>query len=332
MSLSEFAVIKKYFHRQYDNDIVRLGVGDDCALVRVPQVRDSGQCQALSMDTLVAGVHFPLDTNPTHIAYKSLAVNLSDLAAMGARPTWFSLALTMPDADDEWLAQFSSGLFELADEYALPLIGGDITRGPLSITIQIAGEVGEHLALRRDGAKEGDSIFVSGTLGDAAAGLSLLVNKMPQQSEYTEYLVSRLNRPTPRVALGLSLLPFATSCIDLSDGLLADLSHLCDRSQLGATIFFDQIPVSEKLKSFFSSSQLNELSKARLVAGSGDDYELCFTVPERHTEAVRLVSEKAGVRVTLIGSMKRDGLVECINADGQVLDMQEMGFKHFYNL
>lgn len=331
MSLGEFSLIKKYFHRHYDNDSVRLGVGDDCALVRVS--REANLCQALSMDTLVAGVHFPVDTNPADIAYKSLAVNLSDLAAMGATPAWFSLALTMPEAKDDWLTQFSVGLFELADEYRLPLVGGDVTKGPLSITIQIAGEVSEELALRRDGANEGDCIFVSGSLGDAAAGLSLLMNSAShsesQQFDCTEYLKGRLNRPLPRVALGQSLLSIATSCIDVSDGLLADLSSICDRSHLGAEISFDRIPVSEDLANFFEKQQLDELARAQLMLSCGDDYELCFTVPVSRAEAIRIISDKVGVRLTLIGKMKCEPSVVCVSASGQVLNLKENGFQHF---
>ncbi|MBV1881808.1 MAG: thiamine-phosphate kinase [Pseudomonadales bacterium] len=346
MPLSEFAIIKQYFQRDFKGDSVILGPGDDCALVKTPF--KEGQCQALSMDTLVAGVHFPVDTNPADVGYKSLAVNLSDLAAMGAKPIWFSLALTLPDVDADWLALFSSGLYSLAEQYELPLIGGDITKGPLSITIQIAGVVESSLALRRDGAKEGDKIFVSGALGDAAVGLTLLNGSAPEFSapsyrhrDNLKYLKARLDRPSPRVSLGLELINVASSCIDVSDGLLADLSHLCgrgslsDRSSLGCKgslgteIYFEQLPLSAELRAYFEDSQLSELEKAKLVLASGDDYELCFSAPEERREEVAAAASKAGVPVTLIGKFTEAGSIRCIDANGEMLDLQHLGFRHF---
>jgi len=329
MSLSEFALIKKYFFREYSNEHIRLGSGDDCALVIVPD----GLCQALSMDTLVAGVHFPLDTQPADIAYKSLAVNLSDLAAMGASPLWFSLALTMPEVNECWLSEFSAGLFELADAFSLPLVGGDITKGPLSITIQIAGSIDERLALRRDGACEGDCVFVSGVLGEAAAGLSILQNAGDRsgllQQKWASNLIDRLNRPSPRVALGKALLNVATSCIDVSDGLLADLSHLCDRSQLGAEVDVTLVPLSGDLNAYIKTQNIDDVEKTRLMLGAGDDYELCFTAPEGLIPSVKKLAKETGVSVAVIGQMVPGNSVSCVMNGGESLDIRKMGFKHF---
>src|SRR5579872_141773 len=237
--MNEFDIIKKFFQRQslHRKDVI-LGSGDDCALLKMPE----DQLLAVSMDTLISGVHFPKDLSAYEIGYKSLAVNLSDLAAMGAIPAWFTCGLSLPDFDENWCKEFSRGLFDLANQYHIELIGGDLTRSKiLSITIQAHGFVPKELALRRDGAKIGDKIYISGKLGHAI-------------------LKNYYHRPEPRINLGLALRGKAHSCIDISDGLIADLSHILESSKLGASIYMDKIPV---------------VHQDALI--SGDDYELCFT-------------------------------------------------------
>jgi thiamine-monophosphate kinase len=324
MALDEFQLIQRFFKERcaaYSTNVC-LGIGDDCALVNVPD----GFCQALSMDTLVSGVHFPETTLPQDIAYKSLAVNLSDLAAMGASPAWFSLSLTLPAIDEDWLTAFSEGLFELANEVSVPLIGGDMTKGSLSITVQIAGHVKECVAMKRSTAKVGDDIYVSGTLGDAAAGLR--VHAHTDLTEEFAPLIRRLNRPTPRNALGGRLAGVASSCIDVSDGLMADLTHICVSSQLGADLHVASLPVSQSLQNLLHRFSMNEREKLKLLLG-GDDYELCFTAPEAVESMVKTVADQAGVPVTKIGKMKVGDTVDWVGLDSDVLSLTQCGFKHF---
>jgi len=249
---------------------VELGIGDDAALVNVPP----GQSLVMSLDTLVAGVHFPKNTSAADIAWKALAVNLSDMAAMAATPRWLLLGLTLPQADEAWLAEFSSGLTQLAQAHGVALIGGDTTRGPLTISVQISGLVPQGQALRRSSARPGDLIYVSGQLGDAGLGLMLALDEaeidLPEQRR--QYFLQRLNRPAPRLDLGLALRGLATAAIDISDGLLADLGHILEASTVAARIDLEQLPVA---------AELHALSDEwwRLPLTAGDDYELCFSVP-----------------------------------------------------
>ena len=318
MALNEFALIERYFSRSTSNrqDVI-LGIGDDGALLQVP----SNYILAASMDTLVAGQHFPIDTSPHDIGYKSLAVNLSDLAAMGAQPSWLMLALTMPDNNAVWLEEFSGGLFELADLFNMQLVGGDTTRGPLTITVQVQGFVPVKQALCRHGAMPGDKIYVSGTLGDAGLGLQVALGKRQIESDEKNFLLQRLNRPTPRVELGLLLRGLATSAIDISDGLFADLSHILSKSKVGARIFADQLPLSTALR---SQLPLQEAYRYALV--SGDDYELCFTVPPEHESEFLLKISQQNTLCSCIGEI-------CVMPGLEVVGFSEKiirsGFQHF---
>ncbi len=267
--LNEFSLIEKYFTNQkvFRTDVL-LGVGDDAALVTIP----SNHQLVLTMDTLIEGIHFPTHTSPCDIGYKALAVNLSDLAAMGADPAWITLALTIPEVNSTWLDDFANGLFQLANEFNVQLIGGDTTRGKLSITIQAHGFVPTNQALRRDGAKVGDKIYVSGTLGDAGLGLRVARDNFDLPFDDKILVLQKLNRPAAKIKLGIMLRELANSAIDISDGLLADLNHILERSHVGARINANDIPLSKALLNLPREEAL------KLALTAGDDYELCFTV------------------------------------------------------
>ncbi|MDT8310247.1 MAG: thiamine-phosphate kinase, partial [Methylophaga sp.] len=272
---AEFSLIKAYFsaltsHRE---DVV-LGIGDDCALLQPP----AGQLLATSVDTLVSGVHFFADVDAYRLGHKALAVNLSDLAAMGANPAWFTLALTLPEANSDWLKAFSAGMAYLAKQHDLQLVGGDTTRGPLAITLQVTGFVEADKAFRRDAAKVGDKIYVSGTLGDGGAGLLLKQGKLITENlseQDQQFLLERLELPTPRNGLASRLSGEIHAAIDISDGLLADLQHILTASQVGAVIHTDALPLSAALQ------KLPAALAQKLALTAGDDYELCFTVSSK---------------------------------------------------
>ncbi len=270
MPLSEFALIARYFSSLGRGDAVDLGVGDDCAILRLPPDKRL----ATSMDTLVSGVHFPEDAFPEDIGYRAVAVAASDLAAMGATPLAMTVALTLPEADDFWLTTFSEGLARAVSEYQLPLVGGDTTRGPLAITVQVFGALPAGAALLRSGAKPGDALLVSGTLGDAAGGLAFLQGDWQPSPEHAEYLLGRFYRPTARLKLGAELLGYATSAIDVSDGLLADAGHIAAASGVKISIESGLLPLSAALASHPDRDQA-----LRWALSGGDDYELCFTQP-----------------------------------------------------
>ncbi|MBN4080716.1 thiamine-phosphate kinase, partial [Beggiatoa alba] len=241
MSLLEFDVIKQYFSKirnTGNHSNIHLGIGDDAAIVSVPKDNKLVICT----DTLNQGIHFPLATSAYDIAYKALAVNLSDMAAMGAQPSWFTLNISMPTINKGWLEGFSKGLTTLAKQYQLDLIGGDTTRGPLSISITLAGHIHHSQALTRANAQAGDRVYLTGCTGEAAYGLRCVSGSKPIKGS-EQYFVSRLNRPTPRVALGLSLVGIANACIDVSDGLLADISHIAEASQCGFQLYLNDIPL-----------------------------------------------------------------------------------------
>lgn len=321
MALGEFELIARYFAGALGgrNDVV-LGVGDDAALVRVP----SGSELVVAADTIVAGAHFPENTAADAIGHRALAVNLSDLAAMGATPAWFTLALTLPRADEAWLAAFSRGLLELAREFDMALIGGDTTSGPLTVTVQAMGLVASGSALRRSGAGEGDAVFISGTMGDAAAGLAIQQGRLAAQSPTARaYLVDRFLRPAPRVALGRALLGVASAAIDVSDGLLGDLAKLLDASRLGARVELDAVPVSTQL-----AGTLDRDAALRIATAGGDDYELCFTVPAARLPAVTAVAAQARVALTRIGTVEATPGVRCFRA-GKPVAADIAGFEHF---
>lgn len=267
---SEFELIYRYFSALGRGPGVDLGVGDDCALLRL----EPGEQLAASIDTLVAGVHFPDEAFPEDIGYRAVAVAASDLAAAGARPLGMTLALTLPAADELWLHTFSEGLVAAVAALELPLVGGDTTRGPLTITVQVFGAVPAGEALLRGGAQVGDQLCVSGTLGDAAAGLALAEGRWPGDPDYADYLERRFYRPEPRLALGRALRGSATAAIDISDGLLADAGHIAAASGVKLVIEPDRIPLSAALQSLADRDR----ALAWALAG-GDDYELCFTLP-----------------------------------------------------
>jgi thiamine-monophosphate kinase len=306
---------------------VRLGIGDDAALLAVP----SGQLLAVSTDTLVVGVHFPQSSKAYDIGWKSLAVNLSDLAAMGATPAWAILALTLPQADSRWVGEFADGFAALAREFKLALVGGDTTQGPLSVTVTVHGFVPDGLALLRSGARAGDAIFVTGTLGDAAAGLRCLdkndgeVDRLlsaPPGSR--EMLIERLNRPTPRVAQGLALRGRASACIDISDGLVADLGHICAASSVGAEIDVESLPSSSALLGLFDLGTRRALQMA-----GGDDYELCFTAAEADAPSLLGDLARSGCGATRIGRVVAAAGVHVRDSAGNPVAITRSGWEHF---
>ncbi len=258
-----------------------MGVGDDAALLRVAE----GMELAVSTDMLVSGTHFFPDADPFLLGYKTLAVNLSDMAAMGATPRWATLSLSLPEANENWLQQFSAGFFALADEHEVELIGGDTTRGPLNLCVTIMGEVPRGKALRRSGAQIGDDIWVSGTLGEAALGLAHLQSEIELPEEPRISCLAALHQPQPRVALGLALRGIANSAIDISDGLLADLGHILECSNVAAEVRYDRLPVSPLFASSGDDDEPNWCK--RCVLSGGDDYELCFTAPVAHARRDR---------------------------------------------
>lgn len=320
MPVAEFEIIAQFFTRKITRtQEIILSIGDDAAVVRVP----TGYDTVIAIDTLNAGIHFPVDTRPADIGYKALAVNLSDMAAMGAIPAWFTLALSFPDADEAWLTQFSDGLFALANHYQVDLIGGDTTRGPLSVTIQIGGWVKPDQYLARAGARVGDGVYVSGTLGDAAAGLALL--QYHPHDKTAQSLISRLHRPTPRVELGQKLVTIANACIDVSDGLTADLGHILNASGVGARIQQATIPISSVLR----ESGFDPATILRYALHGGDDYELCFTVPAAKERQLDDVRKHCDCAITQIGEITQLPGLQLVNASGEVTSILPQGFQHF---
>ncbi|RBW66023.1 thiamine-phosphate kinase [Vibrionales bacterium C3R12] len=317
----EFNLIEKYFsNRQSQRKDVQLSLGDDCALVKPP----SNVQIAISTDTLVAGTHFLADANPAWVAHKALASNVSDLAAMGATPAWVSFALTMPDADEAWLAPFCDAFFELADYFGIQLIGGDTTKGPLSLTLTVQGFVPEDKALRRDGASVGDWIYVTGNLGDSKAGLSVILDDSLRSQPFAQELEKRHYLSQPRVLAGQALLGLASSAIDISDGLISDLSHILKRSNVGASINANFLPLSSELIQFSG----NVDSAQQYALTSGEEYELCFTVPEENKGSLETALAHIGAKVTCIGQIRPQGMLE-LHSNGQPLDWHLDGYDHF---
>lgn len=322
MACGEFSLIARYFDRVRSSRLdVETGIGDDCALLNIPEK----QTLAISTDTLVAGNHFLADIDPADLAYKALAVNLSDLAAMGADPAWLTLAITLPEVDERWLEIFSDSLFELLNYYDMQLIGGDTTRGPLSMTLGIHGYVPAGRALKRSGAKPGDWIYVTGTPGDSAAGLAILQHRLQVADEVDrEYLLKRHLRPTPRILQGQALRDKASAAIDLSDGLISDLGHIVKASACGAHIDIETLPFSEAVKRHVESEQA-----LRWALSGGEDYELCFTVPELNRGALDVALGHLGVPFTCIGQMSADVEGICFTRDGEPVTFDWKGYDHF---
>ncbi|HEX7606530.1 MAG TPA: thiamine-phosphate kinase [Usitatibacter sp.] len=315
---SEFDLIARHFTKPAANAV--LGVGDDCALVDVT----NGMDLAVSTDTMVSGTHFFPDVDPENLGHKTLAVNLSDIAAMGAMPYWAMLALTLPSVDHPWLAAFAKGFFDLAAEYNVSLIGGDTTRGPLTITVTILGQVPTGAALRRNGAKVGNDVWVSGNVGDAALAVAHRHGKVVLAERDYREAVMRLYEPTPRVALGQALRGMATSAIDISDGLIADLGHICRLSGVGATVELGSIPVSE-----IGARHFNDDAGLTAIIAGGDDYELCFTAPANSRESIADLTDVLGVPLTRIGQIKRGKGVSLLGADGKPMKIDGRGYDHF---
>ena len=332
----EFDLIAHYFDWPTQGDGVKLSVGDDAALLSVKAHHQL----AVSIDTLVSDVHYPIDTHPSDIAHKALSVNVSDMAAMGAEPRWLTLALTLPEYNSAWLAEFSKGLKEAADLYGVDLIGGDTTRGSQTITIQIMGEVLPEKALKRSAAKQGDVIFITNTLGDAAAGLDIYQRSLSAEIDQSsaikknvavkqktvlnhaqQYCLSRLNRPTARVVESRIITEFAHACIDVSDGLLQDLSHILNASSVGAVINTDTIYFSDALSSLYNRAQCLDFALS-----GGDDYELLFTVPSDRCDDFQAAISSQSLFCQAIGFI--DGQAGNItNQQGKVLTAN--GFQHF---
>jgi thiamine-monophosphate kinase len=295
-------------------------VGDDCALVDVT----NGMDLAVSTDTMVSGTHFFPDVDPENLGHKALAVNLSDMAAMGALPYWAMLALTVPNVDHAWLAAFAKGFFDLAEEYNVSLIGGDTTRGPLTLTVTIMGEVPAGAALRRSGAKAGNDIWISGNVGDAALAVAHRHGRVVlEEADYRE-AVMRLYEPTPRVALGQALRGLATAAIDISDGLLADLTHICRLSGVGATVELPSVPVSS-----IGAKHLSTPAGRTAIVSGGDDYELCFTAHPNSRESIQDLADVLGHPLTRIGQVKRGKGVSLLGADGKAVKVDGRGYDHF---
>ena len=323
--MSEFELINEIAQRIKPRADVLLGIGDDCAILAPPK----GKRLALSTDTLVAGVHFFADTEPYLIGYKALAVNLSDLAAMGAKPLWYSLALTLPNADARFALELTRGMHTLSVEYDIALIGGDTTRGPLAITITVIGtlDVGvgsASVALQRSGAQIGDGVYVSGTLGDAAGALKLRkAGKIEPM-----WLAQRLDQPTPRVALGLALHGIASSAIDVSDGLVADLAHICRQSGCSATLHAERLPISHELV-----IALGLADAWQCALGGGDDYELLFTAAPKHEAALAKLASAHALAITRIGTISAQHAsqewVQVLDANNLSINIPRRGYEHF---
>jgi len=316
MSLSEFELIRRFFAnsglRRTD---VSLGVGDDCAVLNMP----TGKELVVSIDTLVEGVHFFKDSDPEALGHKSLAVNLSDLAAMGAEPAWVTMALTLPSVDEGWLEAFCRGFAQLAAAHNVQLIGGDTTRGALNISIQAHGFVDPGAALRRDGARSGDLVYVTGSLGDA--GLAL---QGAGRMNVPPAIQLRLDRPIPRIAAGQALVGLANSAIDISDGLLSDLGHICDASGVGATLYVEDLPCSEAVRDYIVLN--NDWA---LPLSAGDDYELCITVPAEKQAEVEQIAMDFECGLTKIGRIEAQSGIRCLAADHQELQQISSGYEHF---
>ncbi len=329
--MNEFQIIKQFFHREPADLLVAeispagvlLGIGDDCALLQTPAHKQL----AVSVDTLVVDVHFPADADAEDIGERALRVNLSDLAAMGAEPLWFTLALTLPKnsefCSENWLRLFSRGLFRVANEFHIALVGGDTTSGPLSITIQVMGCVASHEAFRRDGASIGDFICVTNFIGDGAAALAVIQNKLQIEDEHKEYLYDRFYRPTPRLKESKLLHGIASAALDISDGLVADLAHICAASDLGALIDVESLPMSPALIA------INNLDQAyRWALSGGDDYELCFTVPPEKMPELAMLIAQGKLHATVIGELVTGANVIC-ELNGEPFSLDQKGYSHF---
>ncbi len=316
--MSEFDLIRKHFSRSTKH--TNLGIGDDAALITV----GAGMELAISTDMLVAGTHFFSDVDPHKLGWKSLAVNFSDMAAMGAKPKWATLSISMPENDANWLAHFSQGFFSCANAFDVDLIGGDTTRGALCINVQIMGEIPTGQAILRSGAKVDDDIWVSGKLGCAALGLAHLLGREQIAANIVEHHLQALHSPQPRVSLGLALRGLANSCLDISDGLLSDLGHILKASDVGAEIQLDAIPTSTYIK-----KKLKTASFQQYVLAGGDDYELCFTASASRAADVQAAAKAANVPIAKIGKITAAKDLLVLDSAGNHIEMAQTGYNHF---
>ena len=317
--MNEFEIIRRYFESKDLTVSVKLGIGDDGAIIH----SDPGKNLVVATDTLVSGVHFPADSSACDIGYRSVVVNVSDIAAMGGKPEWMTLALSISETNPEWLKGFSKGLFLAADEYSLHLIGGDLTKAEQNIiTIQMIGEVDTDAQLLRSNAQPGELLFVSGTLGDAAAGLEQFEKKVAL-NQYNQYLIERFFRPTARVDIGQAIMDYASSSIDISDGLIGDLKKIMSASDVGALINIDDIPLSKEMLKIY------EPKKSQTFALSGgDDYELLFTAPAENLSKIMDISKEKDQKITHIGNITENKNLEC-RKEGVIYEYQDEGYLHF---
>ncbi len=322
MTNSEFDVIKKYFTFPDSRDDVILATGDDCACVSVPENKQL----LITTDTLISGVHFPQNTSPDDIAYKSLMVNLSDLAAMGASPAWVTLAISLPEVNESWLQAFSNQFSAVLSQFNISLIGGDTTKGALSITIQAMGVCDKNKILRRDKAELNDKIFITGNIGDAAIGLQAVLNKFNDENLLP--CVNRLNRPDARINFAEELTLYSKCAIDISDGLVADLGHIVKASVFGANINLLTIPLSSAARYYFDHYHKNTIDWS-MVLTQGDDYELCFTANCQNESAVMALAKKHKLKVTCIGEITASNELIFSDKNNDPVDFLSTGFRHF---
>lgn len=316
--MGEFDLIKRYFTPAAYPSGVLLGVGDDAAVLDTPP----GYRLVAAVDTIVEGVHFPKSSSAYDIGWRALAVNLSDMAAMGAMPRWFTLSLCLPEANDPWLKEFARGLFDLAQAHQVQLVGGDTVKGPVNISIQILGLVENDGWLCRSGAQPGDVLFVSGVPGEAAGGLQVMLQQLELMPAH-DVLQKHFLRPEPRVVLGRALRTLASAAMDVSDGVLTDLHKLCVASGYGADLHLECLPVSAELQAVFGTTQAEQLA-----LNGGDDYELLFTVPRERLSQTEAAMAGTGVKCTPIGVMTRDMGVRCLR-HGVVVPQTVQGYDHF---
>jgi thiamine-monophosphate kinase len=320
MPATEFEIIERYFRQAAkQSKSVVCGIGDDAAVVELPP----GQQLVVSTDTLVSGVHFFQDADPSDVGYKSLAVNMSDMAAMGADPLWVTMCLTLPDNNIDWIRKFADGFFTLADRYSVSLVGGDLTHGPLSISIQIMGAVPAGKALKRSGAKPGDLVYVTGRLGLAALAVAVLKGETTIYQQPPSICLDKLNRPVPRLEIGSRLRGIAGAVIDISDGLAGDLGHILDASSAGAEIELNKVPVAAELR------KLDAAAMWQYALNGGDDYELCFTLPVTQQEKLEQAILKLDFPVTCIGRIIKSNGITWLQGGKPYKEIVSGGYRHF---
>jgi thiamine-monophosphate kinase len=319
--MQEFELIKRYFAEPgLTRKDVELGIGDDAAIINIP----ANSQLVVTTDTLVEGVHFFADMDPRAIGHRAVAVNLSDIAAMGAEPAWISIAVTLPHVEQEWVKAFTAGIFEICEYYNVQVVGGDTTQGPLSITISAKGLIPQGKAITRSGAKSGDWIFVTGTLGDAAVAIDAINQRKNLPLKHQAFIKNRFEYPTPRVAIAQGLRETASSAIDISDGLLSDIGHILTASNVGGVINVDQLPLSDALM-----GSVDEDKYLVYALTGGDDYELLFTVPEDKRGALDVTMAHYGIKLTCIGQiMGQSGKLE-LRKDNQPFTFEGKGYEHF---